>query len=56
MPQLSTADGVAACARDCSRPCAFEAHADVPDVPGDDIFGFTTPTDVGNPGDTGIRK
>ena len=31
---------------------AFEAGADVPDVPGDDIFGFTTPTDVGNPGDT----
>ena len=31
---------------------AFEASADVPDVPGDDIFGFTTPTDVGNPGDT----
>jgi hypothetical protein len=31
--------------------CAFEASAD---VPGDDIFGFTTPTDVGNPGDTGF--
>ena len=31
---------------------AFEAGAGVPDVPGDDIFGFTTPTDVGNPGDT----
>jgi hypothetical protein len=33
---------------------ACEAAADVPDVPGDDIFGFTTPTDVGNPGDTGF--
>jgi hypothetical protein len=30
---------------------AFEAAAE---VPGDDIFGFTTPTDVGNPGDTGF--
>ena len=29
-------------------------RATVPDVPGDDIFGFTTPTDVGNPGDTGF--
>ena len=28
---------------------ALEAKAD---VPGDDIFGFTTPSDVGNPGDT----
>lgn len=35
---------------------AFEASADVPDVPGDDIFGFTTPTDVGNPGDTGFAN
>ncbi len=25
---------------------------DVPQIPGDDIFGFTSPTDVGNPGDT----
>jgi hypothetical protein len=31
--------------------CAFEAGATVPEVPSDDIFGFTTPTDVGNPGD-----
>ncbi|MBX9774697.1 MAG: hypothetical protein K2Y71_09810 [Xanthobacteraceae bacterium] len=35
---------------------ACEARADVPDVPGDDIFGFTTPTDVGNPGDTGFAN
>lgn len=35
---------------------AFEAHADVPNVPGDDIFGFTTPTDVGNPGETGFAN
>lgn len=32
---------------------AEQACADVPDVPGDDIFGFTTPTDLGNPGDAG---
>jgi hypothetical protein len=25
---------------------------EVPQVPGDDIFGFTSPTDVGNPGDS----
>jgi hypothetical protein len=31
---------------------AFEVHAGVPEVPGDDIFGFTTPTDLGNAGDT----
>ena len=33
---------------------ACDAGATVPQVPGDDIFGFTTPTDVGNPGDTGF--
>jgi len=33
---------------------AFEASANVAEVPGDDIFGFTTPTDVGNSGDTGF--
>ncbi len=26
----------------------------VADVPGDDIFGFTSPTDIGNPGDKGF--
>jgi len=35
---------------------ASEAAAHVPEVPGDDIFGFTTPTDVGNPGDTGFAN
>jgi len=30
---------------------AFDARANTPEVPGDDIFGFTTPTDVGHPGD-----
>jgi hypothetical protein len=35
---------------------ASEAVATVPEVPGDDIFGFTTPTDVGNPGDTGFAN
>jgi len=33
-----------------------EAAATVPEVPGDDIFGFTTPTDVGNPGETGFAN
>lgn len=28
----------------------------VPEVPGDDIFGFTSPTDVGNVGDTGFAN
>lgn len=32
------------------------AEKDVPQVPGDDIFGFTSPTDVGNPGDTGFAN
>jgi hypothetical protein len=35
---------------------ASEAAATVPEVPGDDIFGFTTPTDVGHPGDTGFAN
>jgi hypothetical protein len=29
---------------------------EVPQVPGDDIFGFTSPTDVGNPGDSGFAN
>ena len=32
---------------------AFHANAD---VPGDEIFGFSTPTDVGNPGDIGFAN
>jgi hypothetical protein len=28
----------------------------VPEVPGDDIFGFTAPTDIGQPGDTGFAN
>lgn len=32
-----------------------EASA-VPDVPGDEIFGFTSPTDVGQPGDKGFAN
>jgi hypothetical protein len=35
---------------------AGEAAATVPEVPGDEIFGFSTPTDVGNPGDTGFAN
>jgi hypothetical protein len=30
--------------------------SNVPEVPGDDIFGFTAPTDIGNPGDTGFAN
>jgi hypothetical protein len=30
--------------------------SDVPDVPGENIFGFTDPTDVGKPGDTGLAS
>ncbi len=29
---------------------------EVPQVPGDDIFGFTTPTDVGKPGESGFAN
>lgn len=53
MPQLSTA-GLALTAALVILAC--EARAEVPEVPGDDIFGFTTPTDVGNPGDTGFAN
>jgi hypothetical protein len=36
---------------------AVEATAaNVPEVPGDEIFGFSTPTDVGNAGDTGFAN
>jgi hypothetical protein len=30
--------------------------SDVPDVPGENIFGFTDPTDVGKPGDMGFAS
>lgn len=35
---------------------AFDARANTPEVPGNDIFGFTSPTDVGNPGDIGFAN
>jgi len=35
---------------------AFEARADVPEVPADYIFGFTSPTDVGNAGEKGFSN
>jgi hypothetical protein len=38
----------------CRKPAAAPEADKFPDVPGDDIFGFTSPTDVGNPGDCGI--
>lgn len=36
------------------KPKPEAAESEIPDVPGDDIFGFTSPTDVGKPGDTGF--
>jgi hypothetical protein len=43
----------ASAAEQASHPpaAAKSAESDVPDVPGDDIFGFTSPTDPGKPGD-----
>jgi hypothetical protein len=38
----------------CRKPAAAPEASRFPDVPGDDIFGFTSPTDVGSPGDCGI--
>ena len=35
-----------------SKPVAAAAEPNFPDVPGDDIFGFTSPSDIGKPGDT----
>ena len=37
-------------AKDAPEP----SGAELPDVPGDSIFGFTDPTDVGKPGDTAV--
>jgi len=53
MPQLSviTPAFVAALA-----VLAFDARASIPEVPGDDIFGFTSPSDVGNPGDVSFAN
>ena len=31
-------------------------ESDLAQVPGDDIFGFTSPTDIGNPGDTAVAN
>jgi hypothetical protein len=53
VPQLSTAGWALTAAL---VALAFAAHAEVPDVPGDDIFGFTTPTDLGNPGESGFAN
>ncbi len=33
-----------------------DAPATLPQVPGDDIFGFTSPTDLGSPGETAISS
>jgi hypothetical protein len=38
----------------CRKPAVAPEANKFPDVPGDDIFGFTSPTDVGNPGDCAI--
>ncbi|NDA48314.1 MAG: hypothetical protein EBY21_13795, partial [Alphaproteobacteria bacterium] len=44
-------------AADLKAPKAKSAppiEANVADVPGDDIFGFTSPSDIGKPGDSGL--
>ncbi len=43
--------GGAARAADPAAKNAPSREVSVPDVPGDDIFGFTSPTDLGKPGD-----
>lgn len=53
MPRLST---IGLASTTAFLLLVFDVHATVPDVPGDDIFGFSTPTDVGNPGDISIAN
>lgn len=38
------------------KPAQTNESNSVPEVPGDDIFGFTSPTDVGNVGDIGFEN
>jgi hypothetical protein len=38
----------------CRKPATPEPEPKHPEVPGDNIFGFTDPTDLGNPGDCGV--
>ncbi len=38
----------------CRKPAAPEAGPSFAEVPGGDMFGFTSPTDVGSPGDCGV--
>jgi hypothetical protein len=47
-PQPSTGWGL------CRKPPVAAEPNKFPDVPGGDIFGFTDPADVGNPGDCGL--
>jgi hypothetical protein len=39
-----------------SAAFALKSAANAADVPGDEIFGFSTPTDVGSPGDIGFAN
>lgn len=39
-----------------SPALAAESGGGIAQVPGDDIFGFTSPSDVGNPGDSGFAN
>ena len=39
-----------------ARAADSGAAKELPQVPGDDIFGFTSATDIGNPGDTAIAN
>ena len=43
-----------AIAADAKGGKAAAAEPEIADVPGDDIFGFTSPTDLGKPGDTAV--
>ncbi|MBM3528816.1 MAG: hypothetical protein FJX62_12055 [Alphaproteobacteria bacterium] len=38
----------------CRKPAGADEPDKFPNVPGGDIFGFTSPTDVGSPGDCGL--
>src|SRR5687767_10053439 len=38
----------------CRKGAAEPVSQRFPDVPGDDIFGFTSPTDLGKPGECGL--
>jgi hypothetical protein len=60
--KLGLLAGVAAAALLSAIPGSWSSEVasaqtqNIPQVPGDDIFGFTSPTDVGQTGDTGLAS